>query len=156
MSISLAKALDRVLEALDRAAPPRVARAHCDVPCGIYDPHAAQIAAQTVQTMVTKMQALTAPPDGADLAARQAYENTVARMIHTKEQHAEMVKREVLILWTDYFKPPHFEQYPDLHVKVNQTCKKASQCKQEVNAQACQELRDMVDEIANIFWETKK
>lgn len=148
--------MDRVFEALDRVSPPRVAHAHCDVPCGIYDPHAAQIAAQTVQTMVTKMQALAAPPAGADLATRQSYENTVTRMIVTKEEHAERVKREVLILWTDYFKPPHFEQYPDLHLKVNATCKKASQCKQEVNAQATQELRDMVDEIASIFWETKK
>ena len=147
--------LDRVFQALDRVSPPRTAHAHCDVPCGIYDPHAAQIAAQTVQAMVTKMQALQAPAAGGDLASRQAYENTVTRMIQTKEAHAEICKREVLILWTDYFKPPHFEKYPDLHMKVNATCKKASQCKQEVNAQATQELRDLVDEIANIFWETK-
>ncbi len=148
--------VDHVFEALDRLAPPRVARAHCDVPCGIYDPHAAQIASQTVQAMVTKMQALTPPASGGDLAARQTYENTATRMITTKEQHAEIVKREVLILWTDYFKPPHLERWPDLHTKVWLTCKKASQCKQEVNAQAAQELVDQVNEIANIFWESKK
>lgn len=148
--------VDRVFQALDRVAPPRVAHAHCDVPCGIYDPHEAQLAAQTVQTMVTKMQALAAPAANADLATRQAYENTVTRMITTKEQHAEKVKREVLILWTDYFKPPHFERWPDLHLKVNTACKTASKCKVEVNAEACQQLRDQVDEIANIFWESKK
>ncbi len=148
--------VDRVFEALDRVAPPRVAEAHCDVPCGIYDPHEGQLSAQTVQTMVTKMQALTPPGANADLATQLAFENTVSRMIHTKEEHAERVKREVLILWTDYFKPPHLEKWPDLHTKVWMTCKKASQCKQEVNAQACQELVDMVNEIANIFWESKK
>ena len=147
---------DRVLTAVDRAAPPRVAEAHCDVPCGIYDPHEAQIAAQTVQTMVTKMQALVPPAATADLATRQAYENTVARMVRTKEEHAEKVKREVLILWSDYFKPPHLERWPDLHTKVWMTCKKASQCKQEVNAQACLELVAMVNEIAGIFVESKK
>jgi nickel superoxide dismutase len=148
--------LDRVFEALDHVSPPRTAYAHCDVPCGIYDPQAAQIAAQTVQTMVTKMQALTPPAAGADLGARQAYENSVTRMITTKEEHAERVKREILILWTDYFKPPHFERWPDLHSKVNQLCKTASQCKQEVNADAAQKLRDQVEEVANIFWESKK
>lgn len=147
--------IDRVFEAFDRLAPPRVAFAHCDVPCGIYDPSAAQIAAQTVQAMVTKMQALTAPAGG-DLASLQTYANTATRMITTKEEHAEKVKREVLILWTDYFKPPHLEKWPDLHTKVWMTCKKASQCKQEVNAQAAQELLDQVNEIANIFWESKK
>jgi nickel superoxide dismutase len=147
--------LDRVLEALDRVSPPRTAHAHCDVPCGIYDPHQAQIAAQTVQTMVQKMQALTPPTDG-DAGARLAFENSVTRMVQTKEEHAEEVKRQVLILWTDYFKPPHFERWPDLHMKVNQACKTASQCKQEVNAEATQRLRDQVDEIANIFWESKK
>lgn len=148
--------VDRLFLALDRVAPPRVAHAHCDVPCGIYDPHHAQVAAQTVQTMITKMRALTPPAADADLATRQAYENTVIRMVKTKEEHAEEVKRQVLILWTDYFKPPHFERWPDLHQKVNTTCKTASRCKQEPSEEAAQQLRDQVDEIANIFWESKK
>lgn len=147
--------VNRMFEMLDRIAPPRVAHAHCDVPCGIYDPSTAQIAAQTVQAMVTKLQQLSAPVGG-DLATRQVYENTATRMIVTKEEHAEKVKREILILWTDYFKPPHFERWPDLHLKVNQLCKTASQCKQEVNAEAAQKLRDQVEEIAGIFWESKK
>lgn len=148
--------VDRVFEALDRVAPPRVARAHCDVPCGLYDPHEAQLAAETVQTMVSKMQALSAPAPDADLATRQAYENTLTRMVKTKDEHAEKVKREVLILWTDYFEPPHFERWTDLHVKVNTACKTAGKCKQEVNAEAAQQLRDQVAEIANIFWESKE
>ncbi len=86
-----------------RLAPRRVVYAHCDIPCGIYDPHEAQLAAQTVETMVTKIRGLSD-----DEAGR----NSFVRMVTVKEQHAERVKHEIQVLWSDYFKPEHLEKYP--------------------------------------------
>ena len=130
-----------------RLAPKRVVHAHCDIPCGIYDPHEAQLAAQTVETMVTKMKAL---------ASDEAGRNSFVRMVTVKEQHAERVKHEVQVLWSDYFKPEHLEKYPELHDLVWKTLKAASATKQNVDSEKAAELRAKVDEVARIFWETKK
>jgi nickel superoxide dismutase len=130
-------------------APRRVVHAHCDIPCGIYDPHEAQLAAQTVETMVTKINAL--PNDGSE-----ASRNSFARMVTVKEQHAERIKHEVQVLWSDYFKPEHLEKFPELHDLVWKTLKAASATKQNVDAEKAAELRSKVDEVARIFWETKK
>lgn len=145
---------DSAVRFADRVSRPRVAQAHCDVPCGIYDPFPAKIAANTVLTLTQKMEALDPPGANADKQARLSFENTVSRMIMVKEQHAELVKREILVLWTDYFKPPHLEQFPDLHTTVWNTCKLASKCKQEVNLQAAQELLQSVDKIADMFYKS--
>ncbi|MHB1527174.1 MAG: superoxide dismutase, Ni [Candidatus Dormibacteria bacterium] len=129
--------------------PHRVVHAHCDIPCGIYDPAAAQLAALTVETMVTKIRAL---PDPTSEASR----NSFARMVTVKEQHAEIVKREVQIIWSDYFKPEHLEKFPELHQLTWTTLKAASACKQSVEPEKAAELRRKVDEFARVFWETKK
>ena len=81
------------------------AQAHCDIPCGIYDPIAAKIAAQTVQKMVLRIQALERPAAGADAAGVQDYENKLGRYVTVKEEHAEIVKKELRILWADYAWP---------------------------------------------------
>lgn len=132
-----------------RLAPRRVVHAHCDIPCGIYDPHEAQLAAQTVETMVTKIKALS--DDGSE-----ASRNSFVRMVTVKEQHAERVKHEVQVLWSDYFKPEHLEKFPELHDLVWKTLKAASATKQNVDADKAADLRAKVDEVARIFWETKK
>ncbi|MBM4363369.1 MAG: superoxide dismutase, Ni [Deltaproteobacteria bacterium] len=133
-----------------RALTPRVAaRAHCDVPCGIYDPIAATIAAQTVAKMVEKINDLKGNMDTAGA-------NTFTRCVTVKEEHAEKVKREVTILWGDYFKPEHLAKHPDLHTLVWQTLKLASKNKQNVDAAAAAELQANVKRISDIFWETKK
>ena len=115
----------------------------------------ARIAANTVLTLTQKMEAL-APPDmqSGDKQALLTFANTLDRMVMVKEQHAELCKRELLILWTDYFKPPHLERWPDLHTKVWNACKLASKCKQEVNLQASQDLMAAVNEIADIFYQS--
>ena len=146
---------NHALRLIDRISAPKTVHAHCDVPCGIYTPDGAQLGAETVETMITKMQALTLPDGNTDLATRQTYENTVARMIATKEQHAEIVKHEVTVLWGDYFKQQHLEQFPDLHTHVWNTLKQASQCKQTVDLEAARKLRRMVDQIADWFYESK-
>ena len=125
--------------------------AHCDIPCGIYDPIAAKIAAQTVQKMVVRMEAL----DLSGGVTKIDQPNGIARLIRVKEDHAEIVRNEIDILWHDYFKPEHLEKYPDLHELFWNTAKLASTCKQTVSSDSAKDLVDSVDKIATIFWETK-
>jgi len=140
--------VDRVIAATQRALPTEDAAAHCDVPCGIYDPHAAQIAAHTVIRMVALMEGLGDTSSLANL-------NTLARHITVKEEHAKIAEHEIIILWTDYFRPEHAEQFPELHDLVWKTCKLTSTVKQQVNAQAAQDLLAGIQRIAEIFWQTK-
>ncbi len=129
--------------------PTKIVYAHCDVPCGIYDPHAAQLAAKTVLAMVQKINAL--PKENPTVNDR----NSFVRMVLTKEQHAEACKREVLILWTDYFKAEHLEKFPDLHEIVWKATKLCSDNKRAVDEAKAQELVSAVDNIADIFAKTK-
>jgi nickel superoxide dismutase len=133
----------------------RTAYAHCDVPCGIYDPKPAQIAAATVLKMVQKMNELKTPQPGASDAEIRQHQNDVTRFTWTKEEHGRVCKEQILILWTDYFKPEHFEKFPDLTDKVLAACKLCSYNKQHVDEEKAQELVKAVDEIADIFAETK-
>ncbi|HBQ51063.1 superoxide dismutase, Ni [Candidatus Daviesbacteria bacterium RIFCSPLOWO2_01_FULL_38_10] len=125
--------------------PSKPVFAHCDIPCGIYDPHTAQLASQTVLKMVQKMKAL--PKD--DI-------HSLIRMVSVKEDHAELCKREILILWTDYFKSEHLEKFPDLHELVWKACKLCSDNKRAVDEVKAQELVEAVDKIADIFNETSR
>ncbi|MFN3974902.1 MAG: superoxide dismutase, Ni [Dehalococcoidia bacterium] len=139
---------------VNRLLPAREAHAHCDIPCGIYDPIFAKIAAQTVLKMVVRIQALPKPdPNNND--AVLAYHNSLARYIAVKEQHAEICKKELDILWHDYFRPEHLQKYPDLHNTFWTTLKLASKCKQSVDRKAAEDLVAAVDRIAEIFWATK-
>ena len=131
------------------------AEAHCDIPCGIYDPFFAVSAAQTVLKMTNLLEAHEAP-SGATPAAFKTAVNSMVRYITSKEEHAQMVKDQLLILWTDYFKPMHLNAHPDLHTKVWDACKLASQCKQTVDVKAAQDLQMKVKEVADIFWATKQ
>ena len=131
-------------------APSTVARAHCDVPCGIYDPAGAQLAARTVARMVELIGQID--PSSNSIADR----NKLVRCVNVKEQHAELVKREVQVIWSDYFKPEHLAAAPDLHTKVWNILKLAGKNKQSVDAEAAAQLEAAVKEFADIFWATKK
>jgi nickel superoxide dismutase len=131
-------------------APKTVAHAHCDIPCGIYDPSGAQIAARTVARMVE----LIGQIDPASTAI--ADRNKFVRCVQVKEQHAELIKREVQVIWSDYFKPEHLAAAPDLHTKVWNILKLAGKNKQSVDAEAAAQLEAAVKEFADIFWATKK
>jgi nickel superoxide dismutase len=128
--------------------------AHCDGPCGVYDPASARIAAEAVLSMTKKILALELP-DGKDSKALAAYVNTMSRYIAIKEQQAEIAKRELLILWTDYFKPEHLETHPDLHEIFWKAAKLCSGCKQEVNLEHANALMASIKKIHEIFWATK-
>ena len=135
--------------------PRTTAYAHCDIPCGIYDPHEAQLASETVEKMTQLITDLPAPAGG-DAAAQAHYSMQIARYTAVKEQHAERVKKEVRIIWGDYFNPERMAAAPDLHEKVWNIMKIASAARQGVNLEAAKNLRTAVDEFADIFWATKK
>lgn len=141
--------------------PKTVAYAHCDVPCGIYDPKPAQIAAATVLKMVQRMQELSLPDMkdqsrvDRDKKSIIEYQNAMTRLVWTKEEHARKCKEELLILWTDYFKPEHLSSFPNLHDTFWQAAKLCSKNKQTVDIESAKKLVDKVDEIAAIFEKTK-
>ena len=130
--------------------PARTAHAHCDIPCGIYDPHEAEIAAETVEKMVSLLNDLGESDDSI------AFRNSTVRYIATKEEHAEKVKRQVLIIWGDFIKPPHVEAFPDIHDRVWNLVKLAGQNKVNADAELAANLRAGVKEFAATFWEMKK
>ncbi len=148
-----------LLKSFSYIFPEITADAHCDIPCGVYDPTSAKIAARTVVRMAQQINELK-PPEGFpmafDLAAMKALANSMARRIAVKEAHAELCKKELLILWSDFFKQEHLEQFPNLHALVWDAVKLCSKNKQEVNADAAQKLVEAVDVIAKIFYEAKK
>ena len=140
--------VDRMIAATQRALPVEEAAAHCDIPCGIYDPHTAQIAAHTVIRMVDLIEGLGELNDTAKL-------HTFNRHVQVKEEHARIVEQEIIILWTDYFRPEHLEKHPNLHDLVWKTAKLTSTVKQQINKQAALDLLAGIQQIAEIFWETK-
>ena len=146
---------DRVLEAFDRAVAPREALAHCDIPCGIYDPHAAQIAALTTVRMVQLIQGLPQPGGNASKEEWDTYGMQISRYTAVKEEHAKMCEHEIIVLWTDYFKPEHLEKHPNLHDVVWKTTKLTSTVKQSISMDAAQQLLAGCQQIAEIFWATK-
>ncbi len=133
---------------------PLVVSAHCDIPCGIYEPTVAKIAARTVARMTDQLEEL-ATPDWKDSHAVNAYHNAVTRRIAVKEAHAETVKRELETLWSDFFKPEHVAKFSDLHDQFWKAIKLASTCKQEISKDHAAELLKAVDEIAKLFYEAK-
>jgi nickel superoxide dismutase len=126
-------------------APRTVASAHCDLPCGIYDPAQARIEAESVKAIIDKYQASSDP-------------EFRTRALIIKEQRSELVKHHLWVLWTDYFKAPHFEKYPNLHQLFNEATKLAgaSGAKGSVDASVAEQLLAKIEEISKIFWETKQ
>ncbi len=128
--------------------------AHCDGPCGVYDPAQARIEAESVLQLTKKILDLKRP-EGDEAQAHAAYQNTLTRFIAIKEERAELAKHHLLVLWTDYFKPQHLEKYPDLHETFWKAAKACSSCKQEVSLAHAEELMSYIKKVHEIFWETK-
>ena len=126
-------------------APTVDVSAHCDLPCGVYDPAQARIEAESVKAIIDKYN-----------ASEDAEFRTRALII--KEQRSELVKHHLWVLWTDYFKAPHFEKYPNLHQLFNEATKLAGAggAKGTVDVAVADQLLAKIDEIAKIFWETKQ
>ena len=147
--------ISRVVRRLNRALTTEIAQAHCDVPCGIYDPHLAQIAALTVVRMNQLIKDLAKPDAHADPGEVEIHDAKLTRFVAAKEHHAELCKQEVRIIWGDYFRPEHVEQYPNLHDLCWNHMKQASKARQEVDLSAAEQLLATTQEIAEIFWKTK-
>ena len=123
-------------------APRRMVHAHCDLPCGVYDPAQARIEAESVKACQEKFQ-------GSDDAEFRA------RAVSIKEERSTMVKEHLWVLWTDYFKPEHLEKHPNLHELFWNATKEAGAAKKSNDPAQGQKLLDSIDEIAKVFWETK-
>ncbi|HUB38201.1 MAG TPA: superoxide dismutase, Ni [Streptosporangiaceae bacterium] len=126
-------------------APKVTVHAHCDLPCGVYDPAQARIEAESVKAIIQKYQ------DNTDPEFR-------TRCLIIKEERSELVKHHLWVLWTDYFKPPHFAKYPQLHQLFNEATKLAGAAgtKGTVDVGKADELLGKIEEISKIFWETKQ
>lgn len=147
--------MQRLFLFVSKVFPTNIAYAHCDIPCGIYDPHLAQMAAHTVIRMTNLINDLKASSSEPSFDERKKIISQISRLTKVKEEHAELVKHEVRILWGDYFKEEHIKQYPELNDLVFRTMKLASKARQEVNIDTANELLETVQKIAEIFWKTK-
>src|SRR5580700_6725455 len=135
--------IDRLLSTMDRLARPRTVSAHCDLPCGVYDPAQARIEAQSVKACQEKHNS-------------SEDHDFKARAITIKEERADLVKRHLWVLWTDYFKPEHLERFPQLHDLFWKATKHAGAAKKTNDVAVADELLASITEIDAVFWETKK
>ena len=141
----------KALETLDKTFGIERAQAHCDVPCGIYDPITAQIAALTVVRMVDLMNDLVANQSEQDLA----FQNSLSRYVAVKEEHAENAKHEVRVIWGDYIKANHVEEHPELPGLAHQIMQLGSKCRQTADRETAVQFVEAINQFAEIFWKTK-
>ncbi len=150
---------------LIKLLPSRPVYAHCDIPCGIYDPYPSQIAAHTVLRMTQMLKDLEKDDkDKQSLPSSEGKEeegdwikmkHDVSRMTHVKEEHGENLEHELDTLLNDYFKPEHFEKFPELKDLIMATIKLSSKVRQTIDLEVCQQLLGNTQKIAEIFWKTK-
>ena len=133
----------RLLTLLDRLQPATVVHAHCDLPCGVYDPAQARIEAESVKQIMEKYRA----SDDHDFKTRA---------LVIKEERADLVKHHLWVLWTDYFKPEHLDKHPELHSLFWRATKSAGEAKKTTDVAVADRLLAEIAEIDGIFWETKK
>jgi len=138
--VKLTSALLRLLDRFDAPSP---VYAHCDLPCGVYDPAQARIEAESVKAIMEKHNA----SDDHEFKER---------CIFIKEERADLVKHHLWVLWTDYFKPDHLQAYPQLHELFWKTTKAAGEAKKTTDVAVGDRLLQGIAEIDRIFWETKK
>ena len=133
---------DRLIALVDRISPPEPVHAHCDLPCGVYDPAQARIEAESVKAIQQKYQ------DSDDPVFK-------GRCIHIKEERADMVKHHLWVLWTDYFKPEHIANHPNLHQLFWDATTAAGAAKKSQDPAQGEQLLGLIADIDKIFWATK-
>ena len=148
--------MQRLFLLVSKILPTQIAYGHCDIPCGIYDPHQAQLAAHSVIRMTNMINELKVSGDNPSFDERKKIISQISRLTKVKEEHAELVKHEIRVLWGDYFKEEHLKTYPNLHNLVFKTMKLASKARQEINIEVAKELLETVQKIAEIFFKTKQ
>lgn len=141
--------IHQIFTKLDQVLKFEVAEAHCDIPCKIYDPSTAQIAALSVIRLMDLINEF-------DVKQMSVADHAqLARLVREKEIHAAKIKDEVRVIWGDYFKQPQFEQFPDIHSLVHSIMLTASACKQNIDREKGEKLLSLVNEFADAFWKTK-
>ena len=139
--------LHQLFKVLDSKLGFERAQAHCDVPCGIYDPITAQINALTVVRMIDLM-------DGLEGEGKN-YDNSMSRYIAVKEEHAEKAKHEIRVIWGDYIKAQHLEQFPELNELTHKIMQLGSKSRQTKDRAVAVEFVEAINKFAEIFWATK-
>jgi nickel superoxide dismutase len=147
--------LETVFGVINRILPIETAHAHCDIPCGIYDPHAAQIAALSTVRMNQLIDGMEKPGPDTSPDDRVTAVAKLSRYVVEKERSAEQCKHELRIIWGDYVKPNHVTDHPDIHEKFIGAMRLASAVRQNNGLQAAEDLLAAVQEIAEVFWKTK-
>jgi nickel superoxide dismutase len=142
--------LHKIIQHLDSKVSFTQASAHCDIPCKIYDPSGAQIAALTVIRMMDLIDELSQKES---LSIKDQVQ--LNRLVAEKEAHGTKVKEEIRVIWGDYFKQPQFDQFPDIHALVHNIMLTASKAKQGVSRADGEELLSLVNQFAAAFWTTK-
>ena len=138
-----------ILNVVKKITHVKEVQAHCDIPCGIYDPGHAIIGSLTIIRMTDLIN------DHSTVKHSVDWHNEVSRYIAEKERHAAIVKHEVRIIWGDFFKAPQFAKYPELHELTHSIMLLGSKARQEVNKDAALQLLEKVNRFAEIFWEIK-
>lgn len=140
-----------LLTNIDKTIGVETAKAHCDVPCGIYDPIVAQINALTVVRMVDLMRELAEKSSDKD----PEFYNSMSRYVAVKEEHAEKAKHEIRVIWGDYIKPAHIEKHPELHELVHNIMQMGSSSRQTADRVIAVNFVEAINKFAEIFWATK-
>ncbi len=144
--------LYKFIQYIDQIIPFPEAKAHCDIPCGIYDPITAQIDALTVVRMMDLMAALA---EG-DEKSRPDFHNSMTRYISVKEIHTEKAKHEIRIIWGDFIKDAHVEKYPELPGLVHKIMQLGSKCRQTADRDQGLAYVEAINQFAKIFWTIKE
>ena len=135
--------------------PLRTAYAHCDIPCGIYDPHTAQMSAHTVIRMTQMLEELTPSTEEPPFDERKRIISQISRLTHVKEKHGSLVEEELGTLDNDYFKPEHHKEFPELAKLLKSAVKLSITCRQNIDMKSANELLGETQKIAEIFYKTK-
>lgn len=142
--------LRTLVKLADQAIHFEKADAHCDIPCKVYDPASAQIAALSVIRFMDLIKEVSESDGNA-----VSNQTQIARLAVAKEAEAAKVKEEIIVIWGDYFKAPQFEKYPNAHELVHSIMMAASACKQGIEREKGEKLLNLVNEFAAAFWDTK-
>ncbi|OGH21365.1 MAG: superoxide dismutase, Ni [Candidatus Levybacteria bacterium RIFCSPLOWO2_01_FULL_38_13] len=145
----------KIFSLISKFLPEQTAFTHCDIPCGIYDPHNAQMAAHTVLRMTNMLDELKPSRQEPDFEERKRIISQIARLTRVKEEHGELVEEELGTLENDYFKDEHFKKFPNLKSLIEEGVMLSIKTRQNIDIDAAKKLLDATMQIAEIFYKTK-
>ena len=141
-----------MLSIIFKLLPQKIAYAHCDIPCGIYDPHQAQLAAHTIIRMTQMMGELNYEDN---IESKREFASQIARITHVKEEHGHLVEDELGTLGNDYFKEEHYSQFANLKELLEKATNLSVKVRQNIDMDSAKELLETVMQVAEIFYKSK-